>query len=401
MADLQGKNIVLGVSGGIAAYKSVELLRALQKKGAEVFVVMTENACKFVGELTFQAISKHSVYTDVMKEESPDKIRHIDLAEKADCVVIAPATANIIGKIANGIADDALSTMIMAVKAPVMICPAMNSWMYESMAVQRNIDTLSEDGFHILDPDEGYLACNVTGPGRLPEPNYIADRVEAMLLKKDFKGKNVLVTAGPTVEPIDPVRYISNHSSGKMGYKIAEAFEKRGAKVTIVSGPVSIDPPFNTEVVNIKTADEMLFQCQERMESIDIIVKVAAVADYKIKNRADHKIKKSDGGLDIVLEENPDIIKTLGKLKKDGQIFVGFAAETRDLEQNALKKLKSKNLDMIIANEISGKNSAFGSEQNKVTIFTKNKTPKILDMMDKKVLADLILDSILEIENGR
>lgn len=399
MSGLEGKKIVLGVSGGIAAYKSIELLRILQKKGAEVFVVMTKNASKFVGELTFQAISKHNVYTDVMKEEIPSKIRHVDLAEKADAVVIAPATANIIGKIANGIADDALSTMIMAVKSPVMICPAMNSWMYESMAVQRNIDTLCDDGFYILEPDEGFLACNVIGPGRLPEPVYIADRVEAMLSKKDFKGKKVLVTAGPTVEAIDPVRFISNYSSGKMGYKIAEAFEKRGAEVVIVSGPVSIDPPYNTEVVNIKTADEMLFQCQERMDSIDIIVKVAAVADYKIKNTAENKIKKSDGNFDLVLEENPDIIKTLGKSKKKNQIFVGFAAETRDLEENALKKLKSKNLDLIVANEIGFKNSAFGSDRNKVTVFSKKKEPKVLEMMDKKILANLILDSILETKN--
>lgn len=394
MSFLKGKNIVLGVSGGISAYKAVELMRQLQKKGADVRVVMTENSKKFIGELTFQAISTHSVYTDVMVEESPEKIRHIDIAENADCVVIAPATANIIGKIANGIADDALSTMIMAVKAPVLICPAMNSWMYESRAVQRNLDTLEEDGFNILDPDEGFLACGVTGPGRLPDPIYIADEVENLLIKKDFKGKKVLVTAGPTMEAIDPVRYISNHSSGKMGYSIAEAFSKRGAKVTIVSGPVSIDPPYNVEVVKIKTADEMLEQCEKRIDQTDIIVKVAAVADYKVKNRADHKIKKAEGGLDIELEENPDIIKTLGKLKKENQIFVGFAAETDDLEKNALKKLKSKNLNMIIGNKIGGKNTAFGADENMVSIFTENGNKESIEMMDKKELSHLILDRI-------
>lgn len=394
MSFLKGKNIVLGVSGGISAYKAVELMRQLQKKGADVRVVMTENSKKFIGELTFQAISTHSVYTDVMVEESPEKIRHIDIAENADCVVIAPATANIIGKIANGIADDALSTMIMAVKAPVLICPAMNSWMYESRAVQRNLDTLEEDGFNILDPDEGFLACGVTGPGRLPDPVYIADEVENLLIKKDFKGKKVLVTAGPTMEAIDPVRYISNHSSGKMGYSIAEAFSKRGAKVTIVSGPVSIDPPYNVEVVKIKTADEMLEQCEKRIDQTDIIVKVAAVADYKVKNRADHKIKKAEGGLDIELEENPDIIKTLGKLKKENQIFVGFAAETDDLEKNAVKKLKSKNLNMIIGNKIGGKNTAFGADENMVSIFTENGNKESIEMMDKKELSHLILDRI-------
>ena len=398
MYSLKDKNIVLGVSGGISAYKAVEILRLLQKKGADVKVVMTENAKKFVGELTFRAISTHHVYSDVMAEETPEKISHIDIAEKADAVVIAPATANIIGKIACGIADDALSTMIMAVRSPVLVCPAMNSWMYESRAVQRNLDTLEQDGYEIMDPDEGFLACGVTGPGRLPEPEYIADRVESLLIRKDFKGKKVLITAGPTVESIDPVRYISNHSSGKMGYSIAEAFEKRGADVTIISGPVSIEPPYNTEVIKIKTADEMLSQCSRRMHITDIIVKVAAVADYKVKNKADHKIKKTDGGLDLVLEENPDIIKTLGNLKKDSHIFVGFAAETKDLEENALKKLESKNLDMIVANQIGGENTAFGSDQNKVTFFTRDGKKESLEMMDKKELSNLILDKIAELK---
>ncbi|MGM0418402.1 MAG: bifunctional phosphopantothenoylcysteine decarboxylase/phosphopantothenate--cysteine ligase CoaBC [Thermodesulfobacteriota bacterium] len=397
MSCLKGKRIVLGVTGGIAVYKSVEILRNLQKKGADVVVVMTKNAQKFVGKLTFQAISGNSVYTDVMEEDFPDKIRHIDIAENADGVVIAPATANIIGKIACGIADDALSTMIMAVKSPVLICPAMNSWMYESIAVQKNIDTLIEYGFNILEPDEGFLACRVTGPGRLPEPFYIVDRLEALLCYKDFKGKNVLVTAGPTVEPVDPVRFLSNHSSGKMGYAIAEAFEKRGAHVTLVSGPVSIEPPFNTDIVKITTADEMLGECQKRMDYTDIIVKVAAVADYKVKNSAEHKIKKSDGSPEIILEENPDIIQTLGSLKKENQIFVGFAAETKDLEENALKKLNSKNLDMIVANQISGENAAFGSRQNKVTLFKKDNTSESLELMDKKDIAGLILDRILQL----
>lgn len=400
MFSLQGKNIVLGVTGGISAYKAVEVMRFLQKKGAKVKVVMTDNAKKFVGELTFQAISSDFVYTDVMGEKNPGKINHIDIAEHADAVVIAPATANIIGKIAGGIADDALSTMIMAVRAPVLICPAMNSWMYESRAVQRNLDTLVDDGYNILDPDEGFLACGVTGPGRLPAPELIADRVESMLVEKDFKGKKVLVTAGPTVEQIDPVRYISNHSSGKMGYAIAGAFEKRGADVTIVSGPVAIDPPFNTNVVKIKTALEMLDECEKRMEKTDIIVKVAAVSDYRIKNKAEHKIKKSDGGLDLVLEENPDIIKTLGKSKKENQIFVGFAAETRDLENNALTKLSSKNLDMIVANQISGKNTAFGSDKNMVSLFTKDGKKESFEMMDKKEIANIILDRIKILKNG-
>lgn len=400
MFSLQGKNIVLGVTGGISAYKAVEVMRLLQKKGAKVKVVMTENAKKFVGELTFQAISSDFVYSDVMGEENPGKINHIDIAEHANAVVIAPATANIIGKIAGGIADDALSTMIMAVRAPVLICPAMNSWMYESRAVQRNLDTLVDDGYNILDPDEGFLACGVTGPGRLPAPELIADRVESMLFEKDFKGKKVLITAGPTVEQIDPVRYISNHSSGKMGYAIAGAFEKRGADVTIVSGPVAIDPPFNTNVVKIKTALEMLDECEKRMERTDIIVKVAAVSDYRVKNKAEHKIKKADGGLDLVLEENPDIIKTLGKSKKENQIFVGFAAETRDLENNALTKLSSKNLDMIVANQISGKNTAFGSDKNMVSLFTKDGKKESFEMMDKKEIANIILDRIKILKNG-
>jgi len=394
MSFLKGKNIVLGVTGGISAYKSIEIMRILQKRGAEVRVVMTKNAMKFVGVLSFQALSKNFVYTNVMNEEGPDKISHIDFAEKADGVLIAPATANIIGKIACGIADDALSTMMMAVRAPVMMAPAMNSWMYESKAVQRNLDTLEEDGINILEPDEGYLACGVTGPGRLPEPTYIVDRFESVFARKDFLGKKVLVTAGPTMEPIDPVRYISNHSSGKMGYAIAEAFEKRGAGVTIVSGPVSISPPFNTRVINIKTAKEMLAECKKNIENVDIIVKVAAVADYRVKNSAEHKIKKSDNMLNIELEENPDIIKTLGELKSKGQIFVGFAAETRNLKENALKKLRAKNLDMIVANKIDGANTAFGSDKNKVTFFKRNGEANSIDMMEKSKLSHIILDEI-------
>ncbi|PID78320.1 MAG: bifunctional phosphopantothenoylcysteine decarboxylase/phosphopantothenate--cysteine ligase CoaBC [Deltaproteobacteria bacterium] len=394
MSSLQGKNIILGVTGGISAYKSVEILRLFQERGADVKVVMTENALKFVGSLTFQAISGHSVYSDVMSEENPGKINHIDIAAKADAMVVAPTTANFIGKIASGIADDALSTLFMAVRAPVLVCPAMNSWMYESRAVQRNLDIISGDGVNILQPDEGFLACGVSGSGRLPAPFFITEKMESILSRKDFEGKKILVTAGPTVEPIDPVRYLSNHSSGKMGYAIAEAFRNRGGEVVIVSGPVSINPPFDIEVVKIKTASEMLEECVKRIDSADIVVKVAAVADYRVKNISAHKIKKSGEIPVIELEENPDIIKTLGSLKKESQIFVGFAAETQELENNALEKLESKNLDMIVANKISGENTAFGSEKNMVSIFTKEGKKEAFDMMDKKDIAEIILDRI-------
>ncbi|WP_027359639.1 bifunctional phosphopantothenoylcysteine decarboxylase/phosphopantothenate--cysteine ligase CoaBC [Desulforegula conservatrix] len=394
MGLLQNKLIVIGVSGGIAAYKSVEILRQLQKEGASVRVIMTRNAAAFVGPLTFEALSGYSVYMDVVEKDVSGEIRHISWADKADAVIIAPATANMIGKIANGIADDALSTFIMAVRTPVLICPAMNSNMYESRAVQRNLDCLEADGFHVLEPDSGELACGVTGPGRLPDPPFIVDRLKKVLSPSDLKGKRVLVSAGPTIEPIDPVRYISNHSSGKMGYEIARAAEYRGAEVKMVTGKTSLPVPFNVSAVNVLSAAEMYEAMIRNMDDADIIIKVAAVADYRVKDVAEHKIKKTSDDMIIKLEKNPDILKAIGEKKKN-QFLVGFAAETRDLRENALAKLKSKNLDMIVGNVVSEEGSGFGSDTNRVTLFYADGNIDHMPVMGKDAVANALIDRIL------
>lgn len=390
---LENKKILLGVTGGIAAYKSVELLRLLQKAGASVRVVMTRNATAFVGPLTFRAISGHSVYLDVLEEGPEGGIRHIAWADWADAVVIAPATANCVAKLAHGFADDALSTLMLAVRAPVLLCPAMNSHMYESRPVQRNLDLLEGYGMTVLEPDSGDLACGVTGPGRLPDPAFIVDRMEKLLSPKDLKGLHILMTAGPTQEAIDPVRYISNHSSGKMGYAIARAAEYRGAEVTLVTGPVSLPFPVGVERLAVKSAREMLLVMESRMESADIIIKVAAVADFCVKNAADHKIKKTEGTPVIELEKNPDILATLGQ-RKNRQFLVGFAAETRDLATYAKDKIARKNLDMIVGNLVSGPDSAFGSDRNTVTFFYPDGSEEALEALPKEKVADRLLDAI-------
>ncbi len=398
--SFKGKNIILGVCGGIAAYKAVELLRLLKKAGADVRVVMTESALEFVGELTFRVLSENDVCTGLFNTDI-SSVRHIEWANDADAVVIAPATANIIGKLANGIADDALSTMMLAVTSPVMICPSMNSNMYENLSVQRNLDILENDGMFILEPGSGELACKTTGTGRLPEPAMIFDRLEKLFVKKDLKGKKVLVSAGPTREAIDPVRYISNHSSGKMGYAVARSAELRGADVCLVSGPVAIDPPFGVDLIKIETADEMAREILDRMDDFDIIIMVAAVADYRPAAPESIKIKKKDNtkGLVIPLIENPDILKQAGKRKKR-QFLMGFAAETNDLEKNALIKMRKKNLDMIAANIVGVAGSGFGSDTNKVKLFFKNGKSKDIPVMEKIQVAHKIFDSILA-EHGR
>ncbi len=392
---LKGKNIILGVCGGIAAYKAVELLRLLKKAGAAVRVVMTESALEFVGELTFRILSENDVCTGLFNTDI-SSVRHIEWANDADAVVIAPATANIIGKLAYGIADDAFSTIMLAVKSPVLICPSMNSNMYENLAVQRNLDILENDGMFILEPGSGELACKTTGTGRLPEPAMIFDRLEKLFIKKDLKGKKVLVSAGPTREAIDPVRYISNHSSGKMGYAVARSAELRGADVCLVSGPVAIDPPFGINLIKIETADEMAREILARMDDYDIIIMVAAVADYRPAAPENIKIKKKDNakGFSISLIENPDILKQAGKRKKN-QFLMGFAAETNDLEKNALIKMEKKNLDMIAANLVGVAGSGFGSDTNKVKLFLKNGEYEDIPVMEKIKIADRIFDCIL------
>jgi phosphopantothenoylcysteine decarboxylase/phosphopantothenate--cysteine ligase len=393
---LDGKQIVLGITGGIAVYKSVELLRLLQKQGARVRVAMTSNAKWFVGPTTFEALTGHPVCSDLFHDKGETGIGHIELAREADAVVVAPATANIIAKMAGGIADDALSTFLLAVTAPVIVCPAMNTHMYENRVTRRNLRILKEDGRFIVDPACGEMACGTVGAGRLPEADEILDRVCHFLTPKDLAGKRVLVTAGPTQEYIDPVRYISNPSSGKMGYAIAQAAEYRGAAVTLVSGPTELASPTGVDTVRVASAREMARAVFERMEAAHIIIKSAAVSDYRPVETADHKIKKGAETMTLSLEKNTDILLELGSRKK-GQVLVGFAAETRDLMENARSKLERKNLDMIVGNLVGQPGSGFGVDTNRVTFFFRDGSREALPEMDKRQVAHTLLDRILAI----
>jgi len=393
---LQNKNLVLGVSGGIAAYKAVELLRLYTQAGAKVRVFMTKNAQWFVGPTTFEALSGRPVTLDLFEQGGETTFRHIDWASEADAVVIAPATANTIGKLANGIADDALSTFLTAVTAPKIVCPAMNTHMFESLPVQRNLETLRSDGCIVVEPDAGSLACGTVGPGRLPAPEDILDRTIAALTPKDLEGKQILVTAGPTREHIDPVRFISNPSSGKMGYAIARAAEHRGAVVSLVSGPVSLQPPSNVNFETTETTEEMAEKVLDRAQHSDIIIKTSAVGDFRPRSSVQQKIKKTGKGLTLDLEPTVDILKELGQ-RKENQILVGFAAETEDLARNAGKKLKQKNLDIIVGNIIGTADSGFEADTNKVTLFYKDGSSEALPLMEKDEVAHQLLDRIVRL----
>ncbi len=394
---LEGKTVVVGVCGGIAAYKVVEVVSRLQKLHADVNVIMTENAAKFVTPLTFRSISHNPVITDMFDDPVKWDIQHISLATKADIIVVAPATANIIGKVANGIADDMLSTTIMASKAPVVFIPAMNTNMYENPVVQENIKKLTERGYIFLEPETGLMACGTIGSGRLPEPSSIVESVgELVCGKVDLKELKILITAGPTQEPIDPVRYISNRSSGKMGYAIATQASKRGAQVKLISGPVNIKTPFGVERVGVKTADEMFNEVMKSYEAFDILIMVAAVADYRCAQMAEKKIKKKGEKLTIELIKNPDIAKELGKMKGN-RILVGFSAETNDLVNNACEKLAAKNLDLIIANDVTQEGAGFGTDTNIIKIIRRNGDIIDLPIMSKAEAGDKILDEALQI----
>lgn len=399
-ACIRNKNITIGVCGGIAAYKSVELLRLLKGEEANVRVIMTQNARTFVGQLTFEALSGQPVYTDLFEKSDDFSIRHIDWARKTEAVVIAPATANIIGKLANGIADDALSTFMLAVTSPALICPSMNTHMYESKAVQRNLKTLKTDGYFVMEPESGKLACGAAGPGRLPEPKDILDRLLYCLAPKDLKGKNILITAGPTREPIDPVRFISSPSSGRMGYSIARAAEQRGGVVTLVTGPTHLPDPLNVTMIRVQTAGEMATAVLERMENFHIIIKAASVSDYRPSNPAKQKIKKEGDEMTLSMRKNQDILKELGRRKK-GQILVGFAAETENLEMNAKKKLGEKNLDIIAGNIVTCPSAGFGTDSNRVTLFYKDGSKEPLPLMKKDAAAHILLDRILKWNRDR
>jgi len=398
---LADKNIVLGVSGGIAAYKSAELLRLFIKKESKVLVIMTKNALRFVGKTTFAALSGNPVCSDLFESEAADEsaaIRHIEWASEADAVVIAPATANMIGKLANGIADDALSTFMLAVTAPRFICPSMNTHMYENRAVQRNLDLLEQDGCVIVEPGSGALACGTVGPGRLPEPHEILDAVTAGLTPKDMAGQKVLVSAGPTHEPIDPVRYIANPSSGKMGFAIARAAAARGAAVTLVTGPTPLDDPPGVTVIRIKTALEMSTAVLDRFDGVDLLVKSAAVSDFRPDNCHAQKVKKDAAATTIELARNPDILKEAGRRKKK-QRLVGFAAETEKLETYAAEKLAEKNLDLIVGNLVTAPGAGFGTDTNRVTLFFRDGAREEIPLMEKNLLAHVILDHVVTLQS--
>ena len=395
-SEMKKPCVVLGVTGGIAVYKACELLRLLQKRGIDVFVVMTQNACRFVAPLTFETLSGHPVAVDTFDRPQTWEVEHIALAKRADLFLIAPATANIMGKMACGIADDMLSTTVMATRAPVLVAPAMNTGMWENAAVQQNVETLRARGVEIVAPVSGHLACGDSGAGKLEDVAVIAERAcELLFAKKDMEGLRVMVTAGPSREALDPVRYISNRSSGKMGYAIAQAAQKRGAEVTLLSGPAAIEAPQGVKLVPFTTTQELLDRASELAREQDLLIQAAAPADYRAKEVAPQKIKKQGGEpMTFTLVENPDVAATLGKAKRSGQVFVGFAAETNDVLAHARDKLARKNLDMIVANDVTRPGAGFDVDTNIVTLITKD-GQEALPMMSKVEVAQRILDRAL------
>lgn len=386
--------VVLGVTGGIAVYKALDVISALRKKDVDVRVIMTKSATEFVTPLTFQSMSQNIVTTDMFAEPKAWEIQHISLAKRADVFLVAPATANIIGKVANGIADDMLSTTIMATRAKVVFALAMNTNMYTNPIVQENIAKLKKLGYEFIEPASGRLACGDEGKGKLAPASDIVEKVLSELYdKKDLIGKKVLVTAGPTRANIDPVRFISNRSTGKMGYAIAEEARDRGAEVVLVSGPTNEAAPYGINVIKINTNEEMRSEVLKHFETSDIVIKSAAVADYKAKEYSENKIKKGNGDLEIILTRDNDILKELGE-KKSGQILVGFAAESQNVIENAKGKLIKKNLDYIVANDITSKDSGFASNDNRVTIVTREGQELSLEKMSKREVARNLFDII-------
>jgi phosphopantothenoylcysteine decarboxylase/phosphopantothenate--cysteine ligase len=391
---LKGKNVVIGVAGGIAVYKVVDIVSQLKKQGASVYVIMTQSAANFVTPLTFREISGQPVVVDMWAETTNWNVEHISLASRADLFLIAPATANIIGKIANGIADDMLTTTVMATTAPVLLVPAMNTNMYLNPIVENNIGKLTDLGYHFTKPESGMLACGVEGIGRLPESKVILSKVNQLLFpKNDFAGKKILITAGGTQEAIDPVRYIGNRSSGKMGYALASAAAARGAKVTLISGLTHLPIPCGVRVEYTESASHMRQAVLAHYAESDIVIKAAAVADYRSRNTAEHKIKKTDETLQLILEKNPDILLELGQLKVH-QMLVGFAAETQQLVLHAQEKLAKKNLDMIIANDVSVPGVGFNADNNIAKLLYRDGRIEELPKMSKENMAEIILDRI-------
>jgi phosphopantothenoylcysteine decarboxylase/phosphopantothenate--cysteine ligase len=399
---LEGKKVVLGVSGGIAVYKAVELSRLLVKEGADVYVVMTENAKQFVTPLTFEALSGHPVYHEIFGNEASASMEHIRAAEKADLMVVAPATANSIGKMAHGLADDPLSTLFSAFAGPVLAAPAMNDKMWGNPAVQKNIRTLKKRGVGIIDPEAGELACGTVGLGRLAEPERLLEAVRKCLLRQsDLAGLRVLVTAGPTREPLDPVRFITNRSSGKMGYAIARQARSRGAEVTLISGPTHLEPPFGVSLLNCQRTGEMGELVLNHLPQCDVLIMTAAVGDFAPESVQKEKIKKSgEEPLTLNLHPTQDILKAVAE-KKSNQLVIGFAAESENIIQSATEKLQRKQLDLIVANDISAPGIGFQSDNNQVIFIDRHSKAESLPLLSKMEIADILLDRILGQLNKR
>ena len=392
---LKGKTVVLGVTGSIAAYKIANLASSLVKLHADVHVIMTKNATNFINPITFETLTKNKCMTDTFDRNFMYNVAHVSIADKADVMLVAPASANIIAKMAHGIADDMLSTTYLAMKCPVIVSPAMNVNMFTNPVVQRNIKTLEEFGVTVIPPDNGYLACGYTGAGKMPSELVLLDYILRETAKeKDLAGKRVLVTAGPTRESIDPVRFITNHSTGKMGYAVARQAMLRGAEVTLVSGPVSIDPPPFVNVVNVSSAQDMFEAVKENYAGADIIIKTAAVADYTPESTADEKIKKSDGSLSIPMKRTADILKWLGENKRDGQVLCGFSMETENMLENSRAKLQKKNADLIAANSLRDEGSGFGTDTNHLVLIKRDGVTD-LPLLSKSDAADRLLDELL------
>jgi phosphopantothenoylcysteine decarboxylase / phosphopantothenate---cysteine ligase len=407
MNDLEPKyRIGLGVSGGIAAYKAIEVLRGLQKENCEVRVCMTRHATEFIQPLTFRALTNNYVLVDDYDRDNPDPIAHINFSQSIDLLIVVPATANVIGKFANGIADDFLTSTYLAANCPVLIAPAMNTEMWNKPATRRNLETLRNDGVFFVEPANGRLACEAVGVGKLEDVEVIVEtalrllnsKVQLAYSKLDLKGEKILITTGGTREEIDPVRFISNHSSGKMGFAVAEIAANRGADVTVIAGATSVEPPKNVNVIRAISADSMHKAVLANLSNATVYIGAAAVADYRPKNRADNKIKKNNDEMIIELEKTTDILADVSKNRHEGLIVVGFAAETNDVQSYAKSKLERKNLDMIVANDVSNKDTGFGSENNRALIFVRDaEKPVEIPLMTKREMADKILDEVVRL----
>jgi phosphopantothenoylcysteine decarboxylase / phosphopantothenate---cysteine ligase len=389
--------VVLGIAGGIAAYKAPLLVRLMVSAGIDVHVIMTRAATQFVTPLTLATLSGNRVWDDMWSDPYHPSVEHISLADRVNAAVIAPATANIIGKIASGIADDMLTTVLMAIKCPILICPSMNINMYNNPVVQANLLRLKEFGYQIMDPESGYLACGWTGEGRLPDPEIIYERIEQLLATHDFQGYKVLVTAGPTEEPLDPVRFLTNRSSGKMGVALARRAAARGAQVTMIAGPLKTNPPNGVRHIPVRTAQEMFERVMEVFPQMDVVVKAAAVADFRPSLWEPNKVKKNLFGPSIPLAQTQDILLTLGSMKRKDQIVVGFAAETQDALSNAREKLRRKNADMLVLNDVSLPGAGFDCDTNVVRFLYKSGEDEQMGIMSKESVADEILDRIIKL----